>query len=336
MEEQIQLSIEGVSKAFGSKSVLQNLSFELKKGEILSFLGNSGSGKSTLLRIIAGFEQADKGDIISGQQSIINKPTHLRNVGMFFQNYALFPHLNVEQNIGYGLSKSEKSRVSELIEMCQLKGEEKKLIYQISGGQQQRVALARALAPRPQVLLLDEPFSNIDAQLKDDLRVELKSLIKQAGISAIFVSHDIDDAFAIADRALLLDQGEVQQVDVPENLYRKPKNKFVARFMGDAYFVKGRVNNDELITEEGSHFLYKTSMGNVSLVVRQEDFNIVKNTKNGQFSIVDVVFKRSFKEIKCTCIYSKENYKILGPKDIQIGVGDLCDIEISGAHIYSE
>lgn len=336
MEEQIQLSIEGVSKAFGSKAVLQNLSFELKKGEILSFLGNSGSGKSTLLRIIAGFEQADKGDIISGQQSIINKPTHLRNVGMFFQNYALFPHLNVEQNIGYGLSKSEKSRVSELIEMCQLKGEEKNLIHQISGGQQQRVALARALAPRPQVLLLDEPFSNIDAQLKDDLRVELKSLIKQAGISAIFVSHDIDDAFAIADRALLLDQGEVQQVDVPENLYRKPKNKFVARFMGDAYFVKGRVNSDELISEEGSHFLYKTALENVSLVVRQEDFNIVKNTKNGQFSVVDVVFKRSFKEIKCTCIYSKENYKILVPKDIQIGVGDLCDIEISGAHRYSE
>lgn len=291
------LSVQNISKSFDGKSVLTSVNFNLKNGEIIAFLGNSGCGKSTLLRIIAGFETADSGNIVMNQSDIVNKPSHKRNIGMFFQNYALFPHLNVEDNIAYGLNSDHKTRVKELIKICKLQGEEKKLIHQISGGQQQRVALARALAPKPEILLLDEPFSNIDAVLKDQLREELKTMIKSSGVSAIFVSHDIDDAFTIADRAIILHNGTIQQFDTPENLYRFPDNTFVAQFMGDVDLMEGHIASNAFITQQGFNFPLRQSYSNSEsklYAIRQEDYNLIENNQ-GIFEVTKIEFKRSYK-----------------------------------------
>lgn len=293
------LSIKNVSKSFSDITVLKSVNFELEDGEILAFLGNSGCGKSTLLRIIAGFETANTGSIQMNNINILDTPSHKRNIGMFFQNYALFPHLNVEDNIAYGLNTKNSERVQELIKICKLQGEEHKLIHQISGGQQQRVALARALAPKPEILLLDEPFSNIDAVLKDQLREELRQMIKSSGVSAIFVSHDIDDAFAIADKAIILHDGIIQQFDSPEHLYRFPKNTFTAKFMGDAYILEGSIQSNIFTTSDGINFpLIESHMdqSHKTYAIRPEDF-ILNKDSNGEFKINKINFKRSFKSV---------------------------------------
>lgn len=291
------LLIKNISKSFSETQILKSVDFNLEEGEIIAFLGNSGCGKSTLLRIIAGFETADSGSLYMNKTNILETPSHKRNIGMFFQNYALFPHLNVEDNIAYGLQSNKKERVKELIQICKLQGQEKKLIHQISGGQQQRVALARALAPKPEILLLDEPFSNIDAVLKDQLRDELKQMIKSSGVSAIFVSHDIDDAFSIADKALILHDGIIQQFDTPEHLYRFPKNKFVAQFMGDVYIMDGKIESNQFITNQGLRFPLTSPHKNVELksyAIRIEDFTPVKEI-NGSYLVSNIAFKRSHK-----------------------------------------
>ncbi len=310
------LSIKNISKSFDTKHVLKSVNFDLKDGEIIAFLGNSGCGKSTLLRIIAGFETTNSGSIEMNNIDILKTPAHKRNIGMFFQNYALFPHLNVEDNIGFGLKSEKKQRVKELIKICKLEGEEHKLIHQISGGQQQRVALARALAPKPEILLLDEPFSNIDAVLKDQLREELKLMIKTSGVSAIFVSHDIDDAFAIADKAIILHDGIIQQFDTPEHLYRHPKNKFVAQFMGEAYIMKGDIINNTFLSHQNIRFNLKEihqDQNHKTYAIRREDFEIEKHN-NGEFTIKNIEFKRSFKVV--TLVHENSTFiKIQVDKD---------------------
>jgi len=322
------LSIKNISKSFSDKSVLKSVNFDLKDGEILAFLGNSGCGKSTLLRIIAGFETANSGSIEMNNINILNTPSHKRNIGMFFQNYALFPHLNVEDNIAYGLKSKNKQRVKELIQICKLEGEEHKLIHQISGGQQQRVALARALAPKPEILLLDEPFSNIDAVLKDKLRIELKQMIKSSGVSAIFVSHDIDDAFSIADKALILHDGIIQQFDTPEHLYRFPKNKFTAQFMGDAHIIKGKIESNILISEQGLKFNLSSSHSNKDnafYAVRIEDFIPIKDP-NGLFVVSKIEFKRHYKILTFEHgikVYTDKNSNIKPNERFNLSIKDL-------------
>ena len=323
------LSIQNISKSFSKKPILKSVNFDLEEREIIAFLGNSGCGKSTLLRIIAGFETADTGNILMNSKDILQTPAHKRNIGMFFQNYALFPHLNVKDNIAYGLNSDSKSRVEELIKICKLQGEENKLIHQISGGQQQRVALARALAPKPEILLLDEPFSNIDAVLKDQLREELKHMIKSSGVSAIFVSHDIDDAFAIADKALILHDGIIQQFDTPEQLYRFPKNEFTAQFMGDAYIMQGNINANRFTTIEGVIFDLiepHENQTNYTYAVRMEDLTLSKDTA-GTFSIQKIDFKRS---VKIVTLNHKNSFviKVQVDKDYKLNIDDLFNLSI--------
>lgn len=293
------LILKNISKSFGNTLVLKQIDFEIKQGEIIAFLGNSGCGKSTLLRILAGFETSDSGSITFEENNILKQPPHKRNIGMFFQNYALFPHLNVEDNIRYGLNSDSTDRVQELIEICNLKGQEKKLIHEISGGQQQRVALARALAPKPHLILLDEPFSNIDGLLKDKLRLELKEMIKKANVSAIFVSHDIDDAFAIANRALILHDGIIQQYDKPENLYRYPNSKFVADFMGNSIILSGELTHNTLTTNNNLIFSidnHKNLNKKGEFVVRNEDFDLNKDGKL-EFTVTNIEFKRTHQKV---------------------------------------
>ncbi len=226
-------------------------SFELKQGELLGLLGPSGCGKTTLLRLVAGFERPESGEIVLGQQTVCGPrmwlPPERRHIGVVFQDYALFPHLNVMENVAFGLKqlwrwgKLEKKeirlRAIASIELVGLLGMEKRFPHELSGGQQQRVALARALAPRPPVVLLDEPFSNLDVQVRLYLRQEVRDILKRVGASGIFVTHDQEEALAIADKVAVMHQGELLQVDTPEDIYRHPVSRFVAAFVTQANFV---------------------------------------------------------------------------------------------------
>ena len=235
------LSLEHIHKKYSQSKdfAVKDVSFEVKEGEILALVGESGSGKTTLLRLIAGLEHPEEGRILlSGQLLVEGKksvPAHERQVGMVFQDYALFPHLTILDNVKFGLGKLKGNKDQVAKETLQLVGLEEdysKYPHQLSGGQQQRVALARAIAPNPKILLMDEPFSNLDALLKDQVREEIRQIIKKTGITAIFVTHDTRDALSTADRIAILHKGRLQQIDIPKNLYEHPVNAYVANFFG--------------------------------------------------------------------------------------------------------
>ena len=229
------LRLENVSKSYGTVKAVENVSLELSD-ETLALLGPSGCGKSTLLRLIAGLEEPDAGKLYLNDRDITNVPPQSRGFGMVFQDYALFPHLNVEKNIAFGLagkSSLEKTkRVGELLELVGLSHYEKRRIHELSGGEQQRVALARALAPEPEILLLDEPLSNLDLTLRDTLKQELRSILSSLGIGAVYVTHDQGEAFALAQRIAVMKQGSIVQVAPQSKLYNHPSHPWVARFLG--------------------------------------------------------------------------------------------------------
>jgi iron(III) transport system ATP-binding protein len=247
------LTLEGVSKEFPARGdqapvrAVDDVSFTVRPGEFLTLLGPSGCGKTTTLRMIAGFERPTAGRILLQDRNVTPLPPQGRGMGMVFQNYALFPHLDVFENVAFGLrtrglKKADiAERVPAVLRRVDLGGYERRRIQELSGGQQQRVALARALAPEPPLLLLDEPLSNLDAALRERTRVELRALLKRLNITAIFVTHDQDEAFALSDRIALLDRGRLQQIDVPETLYASPATAFVAAFIGRASFLPGRL-----------------------------------------------------------------------------------------------
>jgi ABC-type Fe3+/spermidine/putrescine transport system ATPase subunit len=229
------LRLESVSKNYRSVQAVTNVSLDLGQ-ETLALLGPSGCGKSTLLRLVAGLEQVDQGKIILNNQDFTRVAPQNRGFGMVFQDYALFPHLNVEKNIAFGLNKNtaqeKRRRVGDLLELVGLRGYEKRRIHQLSGGEQQRVALARALAPEPQVLLLDEPLSSLDQTLRENLKLELRRILSQLSIMAIYVTHDQSEAFALANRIAIMQQGQLVQVSPQAELYNQPANTWVARFLG--------------------------------------------------------------------------------------------------------
>ncbi|CAN5667177.1 ABC transporter ATP-binding protein [soil metagenome] len=246
------LRLDALSKNFGSTVAVSELSLELEEGEFLSLLGPSGCGKTTTLRMIAGFERPDSGRILLDGSDITRLPPQKRRTGMVFQSYALFPHLNVFENVAFGLraqgtpTADLSRRVSRALARVDLSGYENRSVQALSGGQQQRVALARAMAPEPPLLLLDEPLSNLDAALRERTRVELRSLLKEFGITAVFVTHDQEEAFGLSDRIAVLNHGLLQQLGTAEQLYDQPANAFVASFVGRANFIPGR------ITERGA------------------------------------------------------------------------------------
>jgi ABC-type Fe3+/spermidine/putrescine transport system ATPase subunit len=241
------ISTEAVSKAFGQTQALKQVSLQIKAGELFFLLGPSGCGKSTLLRCIAGLETPDSGVIRFGGLEVTAVPPHRRGTAMVFQSYALWPHLTVAQNIAFGLEERRvpkpevKRRVAEALELVQLKGFGPRLIDQMSGGQQQRVALARALVVKPKCLLLDEPLSNLDAQLRLEMRREIRRLVKDHGLTAIYVTHDQEEALAMADRIAILIAGGIAQLGPPEEIYRSPRSAEVAGFIGETNLIAGRV-----------------------------------------------------------------------------------------------
>jgi len=241
------LSIRNVAKRFGKNVVLRDISLEVAEGEFLTILGESGSGKTTLLRIIAGFESASAGEVWMGEERLDREPPYRRRVNTVFQHYALFPHLTVEQNVAYGLRVAKRpdaeiaSRVEEALAKVKMSAHAKSKPSKISGGQQQRVALARALVNRPRLLLLDEPLSALDANLRRQMQVELKSLQREVGISFIFVTHDQEEAMVMSDRIALLRSGELEQVATPREIYGRPATAYAAQFIGHTNLLRGGV-----------------------------------------------------------------------------------------------
>src|SRR6266545_3832299 len=232
------LSLSNLSKQFADSYAVQGFNLDVEKGEFVSFLGPSGCGKTTTLRMIAGFEIPTGGSITLDNRDITNNPPNQRHVGMVFQSYALFPNMTVSQNIGFGLrvrkeSEAEiKDRVKEMVSLVNLEKHADKYPFQLSGGQQQRVSLARALAIRPNVLLLDEPLSALDAKIRISLRAEIRSIQKRLGITAIFVTHDQEEALSISDRIVVMNTGVIEQVGTPFQIYNFPETEFVANFVG--------------------------------------------------------------------------------------------------------
>lgn len=237
------VEVKGLNKSFGSFKASHEVNFEIKQGQLVGLLGPSGSGKTTILRMLAGLETPDTGDIIINGTRVNDLPPGERGIGFLFQSYALFRHMSVYDNIAFGLTvkkveKTEiKNRVMELIELIGLKGLEKRYPHQLSGGQRQRVAFARALAPRPQLLLLDEPFAAVDAKVRKELRTWLKEMVKQLNITSIFVTHDQDEAVEVADMIIVTHHGCIEQIGSPLDIYKTPKTPFVAQFIGESMVI---------------------------------------------------------------------------------------------------
>lgn len=249
------LAVRGVTKSFGSTSVLRGVDLDVGDGEVVALLGSSGCGKTTLLRLIAGLETLDAGTIEVGGQIFSGDGVHVeadrRRIGLVFQNGSLFPHLDATRNVGFGLARSQRrggARIDEMLALVGMSDLAARRPAELSGGQQQRVALARALAPAPDVVLMDEPFSNLDAVLRLRLRHEVREVIAAAEVTTVFVTHDREEAFAIADRVAVMHDGVVVQVDTAEKLYERPCDRWVATFVGDADFVTGTVDGATIRT----------------------------------------------------------------------------------------
>ena len=249
MSKRTVVRLENITKRFGNVTAVENLSIQVKEGDFFSFLGPSGCGKTTALRLIAGFESLTSGSIYLQENDITAVPPNNRDTGMVFQGYALFPHKTVAENVGFGLKmqgvkKNEREKqVSEMLEVVDLPGLESRSPQELSGGQQQRVALARALVIEPSVLLLDEPLSNLDLKLREQMRIELKRIHRELNITTIYVTHDQEEALSMSDRILVMNQGNAQQVGSPAEIYEQPNNRFVADFIGKANLIKADVSS---------------------------------------------------------------------------------------------
>lgn len=292
--------LHDITKFFpgSNQAAVSNLSLEIEPGEIVALLGPSGCGKTTTLRLIAGFERPDTGTIKIAESTVAADSTFVaperRGVGMIFQEYALFPHLTVARNIMFGLHsiprRERRPRLEELLELTGLTQFQDRYPYQLSGGQQQRVAMARALAPRPHVLLLDEPFSNLDTELRLQMRVEVRDLIKQLGTTAILVTHDQQEAMTVADRMAVMLDGTVHQVDTPESVYHYPANRAVARFVGQGTFVPARITGDLAESDLGRFEIHEHGpQDQVDLLIRPRDVSIEVDPEG-----VAIVSQRTF------------------------------------------
>jgi len=343
MEREI-LNVENIYKSFGNVKALKGVSFSVKEGEIFFLLGPSGCGKTTLLRIIAGFESPDRGNIFLQGKDITKMPPNKRNIGMVFQNYALWPHMNVWENVAYGLKIRKlpesviEEKVESILKLTDLYHLKDKFPSQLSGGQQQRVALSRSLVIEPDILLLDEPLSNLDAKLRERMREEIKSIQRKLNITMLYVTHDQKEAISLADRICILNDGEVLQIGTPMEIYFEPENKFVANFIGKMNFLKGEVAGKEgnllkVKTEEGDFFVEgrKASEKNIEIGFRPELIRIGKgNVNNIGGEICEVNYLGETVEVK---IKTKKGKEFIGnflfDKSMKFKKGDFINFYVS-------
>ena len=288
------IEINHISKSFGDKCILNDVSISVKRGEFLTLLGPSGCGKTTLLRILAGFGSADSGTVLINGEDITDVPPHERPVNTVFQRYALFPHLDVYENIAFGLKLQKvpedeiDKRVRKVLKMVSMTDYEDRDVESLSGGQQQRVAIARAIVNQPKVLLLDEPLSALDLKMRKDMQIELKEMHRQLGITFVYVTHDQEEALTLSDTIVVLDDGNIRQIGSPTDIYNEPQNAFVADFIGESNILNGKMVKDRLVEFVGHQFeCVDEGFGEnvaVDVVVRPEDIYIMNKLEGAQLT----------------------------------------------------
>ncbi len=328
------IRLENITKNFGEEDILKNISVEFGRHEFITILGPSGCGKTTLLRLIGGFEKATEGRIIFDGKDITNLPPYKRRVNTVFQKYALFPHMNVFDNVAFGLTikkmdkKTISEKVSEILRLVNLKGFEKRNIDSLSGGQQQRIAIARALVNEPEVLLLDEPLGALDLKLRKDMQLELKKIQTALGITFIYVTHDQEEALTMSDEVIVLNEGEIQQKGTPVDIYNEPKNAFVADFIGESNIFDGIMKKDFLVNLGGLDYecLDKgfAPGEEVDVVIRPEDIKISRTSGTLVGEVKSVVFKGVHYEM----IIEAVNFSWLAQNTMKLEVGEKVYIDI--------
>ena len=313
MKENI-IEINNITKHFGDKCILDNVSLYVRKGEFVTILGPSGCGKTTLLRILAGFGSADSGELIINGENITDMPPHKRPVNTVFQRYALFPHLDVYENIAFGLKLHNvpvdeiDTRVRKVLKMVSMNDYEDRDVESLSGGQQQRVAIARAIVNQPKVLLLDEPLAALDLKMRKDMQIELKEMHKKLGITFIYVTHDQEEALTLSDTIVVMNEGKIQQIGTPTDIYNEPQNSFVADFIGESNILNGKMIKDKLVQFAGHEFeCVDEGFGEnveVDVVVRPEDIYIMNRLEGAQLTA----------KVK-TCTFKGVHYEMLVDTD---------------------
>ena len=336
------VELKNVSKSFDGEIVLSNVSLYINDKEFITLLGPSGCGKTTTLRIIGGFESADEGDVIFDGERINDIPPYKRSVNTVFQKYALFPHLNVYDNIAFGLRVAKvkdaeiKERVSEMLSLVNLRGFEKRNVSLLSGGQQQRVAIARALINKPKVLLLDEPLGALDLKLRKDMQIELKKIQKATGITFVYVTHDQEEALSMSDTIVVMANGKIQQIGTPTDIYNEPKNAFVADFIGESNILDGVMLDDYSVKFAGQEFKCLDFGFNknepVDVVVRPEDVDVVSVDKGMLVGTVsNVTFKGDYYEI----IVDVKGFKWMLETSDYVGVDEVIGLYIEPDAIHT-
>ena len=345
MEKKNIITLKDIVVSFDGEQVLDHINLSIADGEFVTLLGPSGCGKTTTLRIIGGFVTPDSGDVFFDGKRINDLPAHKRRVNTIFQRYALFPHLDVFENIAFGLRIAKvpedeiRQRVGEMLEVVSLKGFDRRRVDQLSGGQQQRVAIARALVNRPKVLLLDEPLGALDLRLRKDMQNELKRIQQQMGITFIYVTHDQEEALTMSDTVVVMDKGRIQQIGTPEDIYNEPKNAFVADFIGESNILNGTMVRDRVVKMYGKEFPCVdggfAENEPVDVVIRPEDIDIVP-VEQGQ--LVGTVTNVTFKGMQYDIIVDFRGFKWLiqttdhSPVGARIGV----KIDPEGFHIMKK
>ena len=336
------ISLKDITVSFDGEQVLDHLNLNISDGEFVTLLGPSGCGKTTTLRIIGGFVTPDHGDVLFDGKRINDVPAYKRRVNTIFQRYALFPHLNVFENAAFGLRVQKKSKaeiqetVTSMLKLVNLTGFEKRRVDTLSGGQQQRVAIARALANHPSVLLLDEPLAALDLKLRKDMQVELKNIQKSLGITFIYVTHDQEEALSMSDTVVVMDNGKIQQIGTPQDIYNEPRNAFVADFIGESNILDGIMHEDYLVEFFGRKFKCLDAgfapKEPVDVVIRPEDIDIVEPEKG---HLIGTVTSNTFKGVHFETIVDFKGFKwmiqttdyypvdavigiVLNPEDIHI------------------
>ncbi len=329
------IDLKNISVSFDGQPVLKNINLYIRDGEFVTLLGPSGCGKTTTLRIIAGFQAPDSGEVIFEGKVINGVPAHKRQVNTIFQRYALFPNRNVFDNVAFGLEQKKlpkaeiRKTVEEMLALVNLKGFEKRRISSLSGGQQQRVAIARALAVKPRVLLLDEPLGALDLKLRKDMQVELKNIQQRLGITFIYVTHDQEEALSMSDTIVVLDNGEIQQIGTPTDIYNEPKNAFVADFIGESNILDGIMHEDFSVEFHGMRFqCVDKGFGKdepVDVVVRPEDVDIVPPEEGMLRGVVTSV---TFKGVHYEIIVDIDGFKWMVQTTGYAAVGDEIGLSI--------
>lgn len=342
MEKDILITLKDLSKKYGDNEVIKNLNLSVRRNEFMTLLGPSGCGKTTTLNIIAGFETVDTGHVIFEDVDINNVPPHKRQINTVFQKYALFTHMNIYENIAFGLrikklpEKEIKEKVRKALKLVSLEGFEKRSTNSLSGGQQQRVAIARALVNEPKLLLLDEPLGALDLKLRKEMQVELKRIQQQLGITFVFVTHDQEEALTMSDTIVVMNNGVIQQIGTPEDIYNEPKNRFVANFIGESNIIDGIMLEDFKVEFEGKSFECVDKGFNknetVEVVIRPEDIKLTA-PEDGILSgtVTSVVFRGVHYEIK-VLIAGKE-WTIHNTLHVEIGAVIGINITPNDIHI---